>query len=677
MLDISQIQEEINLIPEKQNEKKIITLVENLKKEGYTNLIENWIFADIISSFEQKVFPVFYKNITEENFETSVEIFSKTFEKYQEIVEIIQKVSKNQNLKKKFCVKIQSKIFEKDELLKKFEEIFKIYFQENLLTEEEDSMKKIFIGLKNTGLSLFINDICFNLIIEKLNEKIDEICDLEEEDEYLQLVFNFFEEFISPKISFLFFENSSEIEKNIKIKIYENYAKKRISEIFNIIVDYPDSIAIIKDLKQCLIKKNLTQELIKEIIRSFKKRLLIIGATTSDIIAQYINMIRTLSILDPSEVGLLKINPIMKEYLSKRNDAISCIINDMIDEENESELNQELVNNDYIENESDSENESWEPEAIHSNPLIKSKKGIDIIKKIIEMFGNKELFANEYQEVLGNQLIVRNDLNLSIEDETKTLEFLKLRFGEKNLFNCEVMLKDMTDSKKLNKKIQEKLKNPSGLGLDIELNLEKKIESLIISRIYWPKMEIEEEIQLHPVIESMLEEFHCGYKSFQNPRKLIFFKELGNISLSIEIGSKEFDLNLTPLNASLIMYFCDEETWEIHDLSKKTKIEVDTLQKKLQYWVNKRFLIIHQSEENEEEIYYQLVDEVEDENEIIEDDEDEQEEEAASIEVYETLIEHMLTNFDSMDPEKIHNSLKIIEYFFDSNDNGRKIKQRI
>jgi anaphase-promoting complex subunit 2 len=133
-------------------------------------------------------------------------------------------------------------------------------------------------------------------------------------------------------------------------------------------VEYPESIPIIKDLKECLIKKNLTNELIQQIVKSFKKRLLIIGATTSDIITQYINMVRSLSILDPTEVALLKINPIMKEYLLKRNDAVSCIISDLIDEENDNELHKELINNDYIESNIDSEDEHWEPEPLYSNP---------------------------------------------------------------------------------------------------------------------------------------------------------------------------------------------------------------------------------------------------------------------------------------------------------------------
>jgi hypothetical protein len=160
---------------------------------------------------------------------------------------------------------------------------------------------------------------------------------------------------------------------------------------------------------------------------------------------------------------------------------------------------------------------------------------------------------------------------------------------------------------------------------------------------------------LHPMIDSMLVEYQKNYHSYQAPRTLIFFKDLGNINLQIEIGSKEFDLNLTPINASLIMFFCDEETWEIHDLSKVTKISVENLSKRLNYWVNKKFLTIHENEEAPEEVYYQLVEEVESEqeNEDEENEEDEMEEEV-NIEVYETLIETMLTNFDTMDAEKIH-----------------------
>ena len=59
MLEISIIQDEINLIPDKQgkqnpkhskspkkqDENKIKNYLENLQKEGYSNLIENWIFG--------------------------------------------------------------------------------------------------------------------------------------------------------------------------------------------------------------------------------------------------------------------------------------------------------------------------------------------------------------------------------------------------------------------------------------------------------------------------------------------------------------------------------------------------------------------------------------------------------------------------------------------------------
>jgi anaphase-promoting complex subunit 2 len=585
-------------------------------------------------------------------------------------MKILQEVTKNNSISKKFLLKIQSKIFNEVSVKKKFSSKLENFLMEEFF-EDDEALVETFLKLKSTGLLMFTNEISLKMLINKIEEKINEVCeDLGEEETRKQKLNEIFEWFqlIESKISFLFFENSSEIANELKSKIYEIYANKRISQIFEIIVEYPESIPIIKDLKECLIKKNLTNELIQQIVKSFKKRLLIIGATTSDIITQYINMVRSLSILDPTEVALLKINPIMKEYLLKRNDAVSCIISDLIDEENDNELHKELINNDYIESNIDSEDENWEPEPLHSNPrkisffyflVVKSKKGIDIIKKIIEMFENKEIFANEYQNVLGNQLMSKMDSG--IEEETKTLEFLKLRFGEKNLFNCEVMLKDITDSKRLNAFQHKKFKLPKEKE-NIKLGM-KEVDSLIISRIYWPKITQDEEeasIKLHPIIESMLMEYQKNYHSYQAPRTLIFFKDLGNINLQIEIGSKEFDLNLTPINASLIMFFCDEETWEIHDLSKVTKISVENLSKRLNFWANKKFLTIHENEDAPEEIYYQLVEEVESEQEN-EDDENEEDEmeEDVNIEVYETLIETMLTNFDTMDAEKIHNSLKM------------------
>ena len=47
---------------------------------------------------------------------------------------------------------------------------------------------------------------------------------------------------------------------------------------------------------------------------------------------------------------------------------------------------------------------------------------------------------------------------LNIVLQVRNLELLKLRFGESNLYFCEVMIKDIADSKRINSHIVSQLK---------------------------------------------------------------------------------------------------------------------------------------------------------------------------------------------------------------------------
>lgn len=435
-------------------------------------------------------------------------------------------------------------------------------------------------------------------------------------------------DFILKKIEFL--------DKDFKIfqdYFYVKITQERFNQLFNIIVDYPDSIPVIKELKECLIKTNLFEDLVLKLSKAFETRLLIPGANTNDIITQYINTIRTLSILDPTGVSLSKLNPNIKNYLKKRSDGIKCIINGLIDEENGSELHEELMNQEHVDSDSDSENENWTPESLYPNPLIE-EKGIDIIKKILEMYGNKELFIKEYHSKLSEILLSKKDFN--IEKETKILEFLKIRFGEKNLISCEIMLKDIMDSKRINNQLPKNLK-------------ESNIQALIISKLFWPNLQEDNEIKIHPKIMEILDGIQKTYFGLKAPRTLLWYKEFGNIELTIEIGEKEIDINVNPLNASIIMYFLDQKIWSKDHLSKKLNCDIT---KYIGFWLKKGFLI-----EREDE--YEIVDEIKDQIDEIDDNlQDNIEQEDVGIEVYESIIINMLMNF-GMDISKIHNSLKM------------------
>ena len=71
---------------------------------------------------------------------------------------------------------------------------------------------------------------------------------------------------------------------------------------------------------------------------------------------------------------------------------------------------------------------------------------------LVNIYGSKELFVNEYRTLLSNRLLNPNQFQFTYDTdkEIRNLELLKLRFGEASLHQCEVMLKDIGDYKRIN-----------------------------------------------------------------------------------------------------------------------------------------------------------------------------------------------------------------------------------
>lgn len=77
---------------------------------------------------------------------------------------------------------------------------------------------------------------------------------------------------------------------------------------------------------------------------------------------------------------------------------------------------------------------------------------------LVNIYGSKTLFVKEYRKLLSNRLLL--NLHYDTEEEIRNLEFLKIRFGENELHNCEVMLKDVADSKRINAHLQSAENQP-------------------------------------------------------------------------------------------------------------------------------------------------------------------------------------------------------------------------
>ncbi|XP_070182501.1 anaphase-promoting complex subunit 2-like [Littorina saxatilis] len=224
-----------------------------------------------------------------------------------------------------------------------------------------------------------------------------------------------------------------------------------------------------------------------------------------------------------------------------RDDTVRCIVSSLTDNEN-SELFDELLKgapqpvDDRADSDDESESwETWQPDPVDANPDTASKrrKEQDIISTLVNVYGSQELFVSEYCTLLADRLLSPSSSNIAtaaaptgaggeLERELRYLELLKLRFGEAPLHSCQVMLKDVADSRRINSRIME-IKQQNGETSEMDLS------SIILSAQFWPTFR-EEKITLPTALQSCLDAYTQQYEMLKGNRTLVWKPHLGRYS---------------------------------------------------------------------------------------------------------------------------------------------------
>ncbi|GFR52612.1 hypothetical protein Agub_g15128, partial [Astrephomene gubernaculifera] len=108
--------------------------------------------------------------------------------------------------------------------------------------------------------------------------------------------------------------------------VFETLGRLRLGQMFDIVVDYPDSLPAIRDLAACLRHTNLQSLFVSSFRRSLQQRLLHAGASATGIIHQYVATIRTMREIDPSGCLLHAVAAPLRAYLRRRSDTIRCLV---------------------------------------------------------------------------------------------------------------------------------------------------------------------------------------------------------------------------------------------------------------------------------------------------------------------------------------------------------------
>ncbi|EDN91685.1 hypothetical protein SS1G_07545 [Sclerotinia sclerotiorum 1980 UF-70] len=397
-------------------------------------------------------------------------------------------------------------------------------------------------------------------------------------------------------------------------------AALRTDELFDIVVNWPNSNGALHDLRTTITTPQRRLHLTEVFAATLKERLLHPGASTLLILQTYISMIWSFHSLDHSKVLLDRVAYPLQVYLCSREDTVRIIITGLLSDTVDAQGNPvepggdrlielaQLLNDNSEQSgrniddeELDWHDMEWVPDPVDAGPGYKRSKNADIIGTLIGFFGSQEVFIKEFQSIISENLL-KNDG--AFEKEIKVLELLKSRFGESPLQSCEVMLKDILDSVRLDLAIRKTQ----------ELSLAEReatppppsqpiLHTKILSRLFWPPLQ-ESAFTLPPQITNLQSHYSTAFSSLKPARKLTWLPALGHTTVELELADRTVVEECTTWQATVISCFhsetssidADEEVGlskSIEELSSELQMESTLILSALKFWASK--LVLHES----------------------------------------------------------------------------------
>ncbi|KFM28789.1 Anaphase-promoting complex subunit 2 [Auxenochlorella protothecoides] len=420
-------------------------------------------------------------------------------------------------------------------------------------------------------------------------------------------------------------------EQRLRYFVYERAGLIFTDSLFDLVVDFPDSLPTLHDLRACLENTSLLSHVAQCFAAATKKRLLHPGAATSDIVQQYIFSIRAMRHVDPTDTALAPARAATQDYLRTRRDAIRCIVG-LLTADEEGEDNVVL---EELEGEGEAggagvgwgmgvplipcfdgpdadlqalaEAERWRPEPVDA---VERVTGSDAVSQLVGIWGSKDLLVTEYRSLLADRLLAKQGYDC--DRELRTLELLKLRFGDAVLHTAEIMLKDLADSKRINANIR------SAARCAARGERAATVTATMLSALYWPQGSVpapdEADLRLPPDVGSWLEEYGQAYHALKAPRKLQWCPSQGVVQLEVTVGDQALELTVTPAQAITLLSFRERSEWGEAELAEQTGQTPAMARRNASFW---------------------------------------------AMAAYEPFILGMLANFDSLPQDRIHNMLKM------------------
>ena len=381
-------------------------------------------------------------------------------------------------------------------------------------------------------------------------------------------------------------------------------AMLRIHELYDIVLNWPSSRQGLDDLRITITTPQRRLQLTDAFSEALQRRLLHPGCSTLEILRVYICMIRTFHALDHSKVLLDRVVHSLQLYLCQRNDAIRIVVTGLLADSNSereelskgklvelarllSDPSQNRRTN--IEDEDlDWDDMDWVPVPVDAAVNYKRPKSEDVVGTLIGALGSQDIFIKEFQGIIAERLLSQGP---PFVQEIAVLKLLKKRFGENALQNCDVMLKDIGDSRRVDDAIAQWMQSSeSGAGNG------PSVHAKVLSRLFWPTLPREHFLVPSPVTQ-MQKRYEGGYEHLKSQRKLTWIDNMGTATVELALEDREVTVECKTYHAAIIYAFDEngngasspvKKTAE--ELEEQLQMDDELVAEALAFWVTQRVL---------------------------------------------------------------------------------------
>ncbi|KAF2433708.1 hypothetical protein EJ08DRAFT_676505 [Tothia fuscella] len=403
--------------------------------------------------------------------------------------------------------------------------------------------------------------------------------------------------------------NASEVDAQRWLDVaFARLGRARISNLFEYIVRWDDSLGAILDIKEYITTPAARSFLTTNFSHQLSRRLLHPGATTTNILNVYISIIRAFNELDSKGVLLDRVARPIRRYLRDREDTARIIVASLLADIEDSnghfidpgpdisvEIAREMLNPitafEEADQDMDWDNMLWTPDPIDAGPEYKKSKSSDVTASLLSLYNRNE-FINSLQTILGEHLLKNEDSRF--EKEERLLELFKHRLGDDKLQPCEVMLHDVQQSRRMNTAIHRY----QGYRAAVSKSQGAELNAQILSSNFWPKLQ-EADFTVPAPIKLLQDQYAKGFESIKDMRKLEWLHALGRVTVVLEFEDRKIEEIVPTATASVIYAFQSPPNpsnkdgpieKSISQLEAELSIEEPLLRTALTYWVSKNVL---------------------------------------------------------------------------------------